>query len=383
MTTQQDLYEVLGVEKNADGGAIKAAYRKLAMKYHPDRNPDNDEAEAKFKEASFAYEVLKDDQKRAAYDQYGHAAFDGSTGPAGAGGFEFNMGGSFADIFEEMFGGLGGMRGGGGRSRQQRGADIRHDIEISLEEAFKGVEDEEIKISTLETCEVCDGTGAAEGATPQTCPTCHGSGQIRATQGFFTVQRTCPTCGGSGQVISDPCQACGGAGRVQKEKTLHIDVPAGVEDGTRIRVSGAGEAGPNAGPAGDLYVFVTVKSHKIFQRQAQDLLCRVPIPMTLAALGGAIDVPLIDGNRAEVKIPEGTQSGAQFRLRGKGMSVLRSPHRGDMYVEANVETPVKLTKKQKKLMEEFQDTCKGNGSTNPESAGFLERAKKFWDDLTD
>ena len=378
-------YDVLGLSKTADGGAIKSAYRKLAMKYHPDRNPDNAEAEDKFREASEAYDVLKDEQKRAAYDRYGHAAFQNGQTGGGQGGAGFGFGSSFADIFEEMFGDFAGMQSGGAggaANRNLRGADVRYDLEITLDEAFHG-KTLEITVPKMAVCDACDGTGAEEGSEPVTCPTCHGAGQIRSSQGFFTVQRTCPTCQGAGQVIEKPCRKCGGSGRVRTKEDLEINIPAGVEDGTRMRVSGEGEAGMNGGPAGDLYVFIGVKPHEIFKREGEHLFCRAPIPMTTAVMGGKLDVPLVDGGKAEVTIPEGTQSGAQFRLKSKGMSVLRARHRGDMYVEAIVETPVKLSAKQKELFQAFADESKEDESAHPESHSFLNKVKSFWDNLTD
>lgn len=375
-----DYYETLGVNRGADEKALKSAYRKLAMKYHPDRNPDDDAAEAKFKEVNEAYDVLKDDEKRAAYDQFGHAAFEGG-GPGGAGG------GGFADIFDEMFGdfmGGGRQAGNRGRAGASRGADLRYNMQISLEDAFQGRETQ-IRVPTAVTCEDCNGLGAAKGSHPTTCGMCQGHGKVRAQQGFFTIERTCPTCNGTGQVIEDPCQTCGGAGRVQKEKTLKVTIPAGVEDGTRIRLAGEGEAGAKGGGAGDLYIFVAVAPHRMFRRDAADLHIRVPIPMATAALGGSIEVPTIEGKRAKVTIPKGAQSGHQFRLRGKGMSVLRSQARGDIYIDVVVETPVNLSKRQEELLREFQGEkpAKGESTTSPESEGFFSRVKEFWEDLTD
>ena len=377
---KQDYYETLGVDRGADEKALKSAYRKLAMKYHPDRNPDDAAAEATFKEVNEAYDVLKDDEKRAAYDQFGHAAFEGG-GPGGAGG------GGFADIFDEMFGefmGGGRQTGNRGRAGAPRGADLRYNMHISLEDAFQGRETQ-IRVPTAVTCEDCKGLGAAKGSHPTTCSMCQGRGKVRAQQGFFTIERTCPTCNGTGQVIEDPCQACGGAGRVQKEKTLKVTIPAGVEDGTRIRLAGEGEAGTQGGGAGDLYIFVAVAPHRMFRRDAADIHIRVPIPMATAALGGSIEVPTIEGKRAKVTIPKGAQSGHQFRLRGKGMSVLRSQARGDMYIDVVVETPVNLSKRQEELLREFQGEkpAKGDSTTSPESEGFFSRVKELWEDLTD
>ena len=382
-----DYYETLGVDRGADEKALKSAYRKLAMKYHPDRNPDDDAAEAKFKEVNEAYDVLKDDEKRAAYDQFGHAAFEGGgPGGAGGGGFDFG-GGGFTDIFDEMFGdfmGGGRQTGNRGRAGASRGTDLRYNMQISMEDAFQGRETQ-IRVPTAVTCEDCKGLGAAKGSHPTTCSMCQGRGKVRAQQGFFTIERTCPTCNGTGQVIEDPCQTCGGAGRVQKEKTLKVTIPAGVEDGTRIRLAGEGEAGTQGGGAGDLYIFVAVAPHRMFRRDAADLHIRVPIPMATAALGGSIEVPTIEGKRAKVTIPKGAQSGHQFRLRGKGMSVLRSQARGDMYIDVVVETPVNLSKRQEELLREFQGEkpAMGESTTSPESEGFFSRVKELWEDLTD
>lgn len=376
---KRDFYEVLGVSRDADEGALKSAYRKLAMQYHPDRNRDDPEAEAKFKEVNEAYETLKDPQKRAAYDRFGHEAFEqGGFGGGGAGaGAGF---GGFTDIFEEMFG---DFMGGGRRGPQQnaRGADLRYNLEISLEDAFHGRQ-VEIRVPSSAPCGTCSGTGAKGGAQPTTCQSCHGAGKIRAQQGFFTIERTCPTCQGRGSTIDDPCPACAGSGRQSKEKTLSVNVPKGVEDGTRIRLAGEGEAGLRGAPAGDLYIFISIANHRIFHREGANIFCRVPLSMPDAALGSEIEVPSIDGGRAKVKIPPGTQTGQQFRLRGKGMSVLRSPARGDMYIEMAIETPVNLNKKQKELLEEFRKAGKG-GSTSPESEGFFTKVKEFWDDLTE
>jgi len=373
-----DYYETLGVGREVGADDLKKAYRSAEMKLHPDRNPGDAEAEAKFKEVNEAYEVLKDDQKRAAYDRFGHAAFEngGQAGP-GAGGFDFASG--FADIFDEMF----GDRGGGRRGRRSatRGADLRYNLEISLENAFRGRQ-VEVNVPTTIACDSCDGTGAEGGAQPTTCPTCQGMGKVRAQQGFFTIERTCGACQGQGQVIENPCRKCSGSGRMRKEKKLSVNVPAGVDEGTRIRLAGEGEAGFRGGPVGDLYIFLNIADHAFFQRDGAEIYCQVPIPMTIAALGGAIEVPVIDGSRAKVNIPEGTQSGQQFRLRGKGMSVLQSKQRGDMYIEALVETPVKLTKTQKDLLQEF-DTAGGKEIHSPQSEGFFSKVKEFWEDLTE
>jgi len=382
---KRDYYEVLGVARDASEDALKKAYRKLAMKWHPDRNQGDKEAEAKFKELNEAYDVLKDPERRAAYDRYGHAAFEpggpaaGPGGSGGGGGSPF--GGAFEDIFEEMFGRFGGAgRGRGGATG--RGADLRTQVEISLEEAFAGTKTT-IRIPTSVTCEACRGTGAEGGASSgvQTCPTCQGSGKVRAQQGFFLIERTCPTCGGSGRVIKNPCKICHGAGRVQRERTLSVTIPPGVEDGTRIRLAGEGEAGLRGAPAGDLYVDVAVRPHPIFQRDGANIYIRVPLRMTQAALGGHVEVPTIDGGRARVTIPAGTQTGDQFRLRGKGFSVLRSAARGDMYVQVSVETPRNLTPRQRELLEQFEAEAAKGGKTSPESEGFFAKVKEFWDGL--
>ena len=320
-----DCYELLGIAKGASPDDIKRAYRKLAMQFHPDRNPGDKAAEQKFKDLNHAYDILKDDQKRAAYDRFGHAAFEnGGAGPRAS---DFGAGGSFSDIFDEMFGDMMGRRGG--NTAQQRGSDLRFNLEISLEEAFKGSQ-ANIRVPSWGACEPCGGSGAANGTSPISCTACGGAGRVRAQQGFFTIERTCSSCGGAGKVIKDPCRSCSGSGRVRREKTLQVNIPPGVEDGTRIRLSGEGEIGMRGSPAGDLYVFLSLKPHRFFQREGADLQCRVPIPMPLAALGGSIEVPTIEGARSKVTIPAGTQAGQQFRLRGKGMSVLRSSGRGDM-----------------------------------------------------
>ena len=383
---KQDYYETLGVERSADGAEIKSAYRKLAMKYHPDRNSGDKDAEHKFKEINEAYDVLGDDEKRAAYDRFGHAAFDGAGAAAGggpgAGDFGFNFGGGFADIFDEMFGEFtGARRSGGARQQNSRGSDLRYNMQITLEDAFAGKQ-ATIRVPSAAACESCGGSGAAKGSSPITCPTCQGRGRVRAQQGFFTIERTCASCHGQGQVIENPCTTCRGSGRVQKEKTLSVTIPAGVEDGTRIRLSGEGEAGLRGAPSGDLYIFLTIAPHRYFQRDGANIYMRVPIPMTKAALGGTIEVPTVDGSRARVTIPEGTQSGHQFRLRGKGMSVMHAGQRGDMYIRATVETPVKLTKRQKELLKEF-DEASSPGKTSPESEGFFSKIKEAWEDLTD
>ncbi|MEI9885463.1 MAG: molecular chaperone DnaJ [Rhizomicrobium sp.] len=363
-------YEVLGCQKGADAAALKSSYRKMAMECHPDRNPGDHTAEIRFKEINEAYDVLKDDQKRAAYDRFGHAAFENGMGGRGPAGFDFAS--SFGDVFDDLFG---EFMGGRGRRRQNRGGDLRYNLEISLEESFKG-RNTQIKVPSAVACEACGGSGAEPGHKAEQCPTCSGIGKVRAQQGFFTIERTCPSCRGNGRVIKHPCKGCKGAGHVQKERTLSVDIPPGVEEGTRIRLSGEGQAGMNGGPAGDLYIFVSVKAHEMFQREGHDLYCRAPVSFITAALGGAIDVPTLDGGRAKVTIPEGTQSGRQFRLRGKGMPVLRGGGmHGDLHVEVAVETPVKLTRKQKELLREF-DKLSESGC-HPESEGWLAKAKSF------
>jgi molecular chaperone DnaJ len=372
---KRDFYEVLGVSKDADGKTIKSAYRKLAMQYHPDRNPDDKSAEDKFREATEAYDVLKDDQKRAAYDRMGHAAFDQSAGfGGGAGGFGAGFGaGGFSDIFDEMFSDFMGGRGGG-RKANTKGADLRYDLDISLEEAFHG-DNKTITIPVAIRCETCDGSGAAKGSSPVNCGTCGGHGKVRAQQGFFTVERTCPACQGQGQTISSPCGDCGGQGRVQKNRTLNVNVPAGVDIGTRIRLSGEGEAGLRGGAPGDLYIFINIYGHELFDRDGTNLLLTMPVPMTTAALGGTVDVPNLDGKRARITIQPGTQSGHRLRLKGKGMPGLQGRARGDLYVDIHVETPVNLTKKQKELLEEFSSDSK---KQNPETTSFMNRIRNMF-----
>jgi molecular chaperone DnaJ len=371
---KQDFYEILGVDRSASGDELKRAYRTLAMKLHPDRNPGNKDSEQKFKDLNEAYDVLKDDQKRAAYDRFGHAAFE-QGGVGGAGGFGFS--GGFADIFEEMFGAMGAGRRDAGSNRS--GSDLRYNLEIPIEEAFTGKQTT-VRVNTFAQCEPCKGSGAEPGSRPTSCRTCQGHGRVRAQQGFFTIERPCPTCQGAGTVIEKPCRACGGQGRVRREKTLSVSIPPGVEDGTRIRLAGEGEVGLHAAPAGDLYIFISIAQHAIFQRDGANIYCRVPIPFTTAALGGAIEVPTVEGSRTRVTVPPGTQSGHRFRLKGKGMTVLRSPLRGDMYVHAIVETPVNLTKRQQELLREFEKEG-DNRKTNPESEGFFARVKEFFEDL--
>jgi molecular chaperone DnaJ len=371
---KRDYYEILEVTRTASDGELKAAYRKLAMKWHPDKNPGDKDCEAHFKEINEAYDVLKDDQKRAAYDRFGHAAFEHGMGNQQHGFTDF--GATFSDIFEGIFGMSGGGRGrSGGR---ERGSDLRYNMEITLEEAYAG-KTAQVRIPTSVTCEVCSGSGAKAGSKPKTCPTCGGAGKVRHTQGFFTLERTCVACQGRGQVIDNPCPNCSGSGRVTRERTLSVNVPAGVEDGTRIRLAGEGEAGVRGGPPGDLYIFLSIGTHQFFQRDGADLHCRVPISMVTAALGGGFEVPTIDGGKTRVKVPEGTHSGRRFRLSGKGMPVLRAREAGDMYVQVLVETPQKLTKRQKELLAEFDK--QSSSETQPEAAGFFTKVKDFLDGL--
>lgn len=380
----KDFYEVLGVSRSADAAEMKKAYRKLAMQFHPDRNPGDDAAEKKLKEINAAYDVLKDDQKRAAYDRYGHEAFtsngmgNAGGGGAGAGGFDFS--GNFSDIFEDLFGNFGGAQQRSRSNGPGRGADLRYNMEISLEEAFNGRE-KNITIAKAVQCGECSGSGGREGSKPSTCGSCAGHGRVRVQQGFFTVERTCGTCQGTGQVIADPCGKCGGTGRERENKTLKVNIPAGVDEGTRIRLTGEGEAGMRGGPTGDLYIFLSIAPHPFFKRDGHDIHCHVPIKMTTAALGGSINVPTLDGSKAKVTIPAGTQSGNQFRLRNKGMPVMRSSAQGDMYIHATVEVPVSLTKEQKELLQKF-DSSSGK-KNSPESEGFFKKVKDLWDDLKD
>jgi molecular chaperone DnaJ len=370
---KQDFYATLGVARDAGADDLKRAYRKLAMQYHPDRNPGDAQAEARFKEVSEAYDILKDDQKRGAYDRYGHAAFEG--GGAGPSPGDFG-GGGLGDIFDQMFG---EFTGRGRRSGPRGGADIRAGAEIDMVEAFNGAK-VQLRVPTRVACEACAGTGSeSKERGNDTCGTCGGAGKVRAQQGFFLVERACPTCGGTGRVVRNPCRICSGAGTVQRERTLQVAIPAGVEDGTRIRLSGEGEAGGAGAPAGDLYVHVGIRPHPIFQRDGANIFCRVPLRMSMAALGGEVEVPVIDGSKARVKIPAGTQTADQFRLRGKGFSVLRSAQRGDMYIQVAVETPQHLTRRQRELMEEFEAEAKGHAKGNPESEGFFAKVKEFFD----
>jgi molecular chaperone DnaJ len=378
--SKRDYYDVLGASKGASADELKKAYRKKAKELHPDRNSDNPNAEAQFKEINEAYDVLKDADKKAAYDRYGHAAFEGGMGggrPGGGfhGGSDFSS--AFSDVFDDLFGDFMGGGRGGGRQRSTRGADLRYNMRISLEEAFSGAQ-KTISVPTSVQCNACTGTGAEGGSEPATCPTCSGMGKVRATQGFFTVERTCPTCSGAGQIIKNPCKSCSGQGRTEKDRALSVNIPAGVETGTRIRLSGEGEAGLRGGPAGDLYIFIEIAPHEIFQREGTNLFCRVPVSMAAAALGGDIEVPTIDGGRSRVKVPAGSQSGRQMRLRSKGMPAVRSSQVGDMFIELAVETPVNLTSRQKELLREFEELSEDN---NPEGSSFFSSVKSFWDSM--
>ena len=369
---KRDYYETLGVARDATEAELKAAFRKAAMQCHPDRHPGDAQAEARFKEVNEAYQYLSDSQKRAAYDRYGHAAFEPGGGMDG---FATSM----SDIFDDLFGDIMGRRGGRSPSGKERGADLRYNLEMTLEEAYQG-KTATIKLPTLVTCEGCAGSGAKPGSKPKICSTCGGHGRVRAQQGFFAIERTCPSCGGRGQTIDNPCEKCGGSGRLTRERTLSVNMPAGVEDGTRIRLSGEGEAGLRGGPAGDLYIFLSIKPHPFFQRDGADLYCRVPISMVQAALGGEFVVRSLDGGEARVRIPEGAQSGHQMRLRGKGMPILRSRDFGDLYIQANVETPQNLTRRQRELLMEFD--AESSSKTQPESVGFFARMKEFFEGLS-
>lgn len=379
--SKRDFYDVLGVPKGSSADEIKKAYRKKAKELHPDRNASNPEAESQFKEANGAYEVLKDAEKKAAYDRFGHAAFDGSMGGGGGrpgqgfGSGDFSS--AFSDVFDDLFGDfMGGQRQSGGR-RATRGSDLRYNLRVSLDEAYSSLQ-KTINVPTAVACSTCDGSGAEGGVEPTSCPTCSGMGKVRAQQGFFTVERTCPTCSGMGQIIKNPCKSCGGAGRIEKDRALNVNIPAGVETGTRIRLAGEGEAGMRGGPPGDLYIFVEVTQHDLFERDGVNLYCRVPVSMANAALGGSIEVPTIDGGRGRVQIPGGSQSGRQMRLRGKGMPALRGGGPGDMFIELAVETPVNLTNRQKELLREFEDMSEDN---NPELKSFFSSVKSFWDGM--
>tara|TARA_Y100001970_G_scaffold156428_1_gene191407 strand:+ start:584 stop:1714 length:1131 start_codon:yes stop_codon:yes gene_type:complete len=373
----RDFYDILGVQKNASDDEIKKSYRKLAMKYHPDRNKDNKEAEKKFKEATAAYEALKDPEKRAAYDQYGHDAFrqGGMGGGQGFGDFA----GGFSDIFEEFFGG-----GFGGSSRQrgpQRGSDLRYNMSVTLQEAFAGKKSQ-IRIPGYEGCDLCSGTGSADKSGPSTCSTCGGQGKVRSTQGFFSIERPCPTCGGEGSSIKNPCLKCSGTGQLKKQKTISVSIPAGVDNGTRIRISGEGEPGQRGAGNGDLYIFVQVQKDKLFEREEENIFCQIPISITTAILGGEVEVPTIEGKKARLNIPAGTQSETQFRLKSKGMSILRQTRRGDMYVEVSVEIPVNLNSKQKAILQEFEKEGGTSKKHNPKSQSFFSKLKEVWEDLT-
>jgi molecular chaperone DnaJ len=378
---KRDFYEVLGVNRGASAEELKKAYRTKAKELHPDRNSDNPNAEAQFKEVNEAYDVLKDADKKAAYDRFGHAAFEGGMGGGGRGrpgqGGQGDFASAFSDVFEDLFGDFMGGRGGQQRSRAQRGSDLRYNLRVSLEESFTGVQ-KTINVPTSIACDTCRGTGAEGGAEPVTCPTCSGMGKVRAQQGFFTIERTCPTCNGMGQTIKNPCKSCSGAGRVEQERALSVNIPAGVETGTRIRLAGEGEAGLRGGPSGDLYIFIEVKEHAIFQREGVHLFCRVPVTMPTAAMGGEVEVPTIDGGKSRVKVPPGSQTGKQMRLRGKGMPALRGGGSGDMLIELAVETPVNLTSRQKELLREFEKLSEDN---NPEGSSFFSKVRNFWDGM--
>ena len=371
----KDFYEILGVQRNASDDEIKKSYRKLAMKYHPDRNKDDKESERKFKEVSAAYEILKDSEKRSAYDQYGHDAFRQGGGGQGFGDF----GGGFSDIFEEFFGG-----GFGGQSRQrgpQRGNDLRYNMSVSLQEAYSGKKSQ-IRIPSYEGCDLCSATGSADKSGPSTCSTCGGQGKVRSTQGFFSIERPCPTCGGEGSSIKNPCLKCSGTGQVKKQKTISVTIPAGVDTGTRIRISGEGEPGQRGAGNGDLYIFVEVQKDKLFEREEENIFCQIPISITTAILGGDVEVPTIEGKKARLNIPPGTQSETQFRLKGKGMSILRQTRRGDMYVEVGVEIPVNLNTKQKNILQEFEKEGGTSKKHSPKSQSFFSKLKEVWEDLT-
>ena len=373
--SKRDYYDVLGVPKGSEQEALKKAYRSKAKELHPDRNSDNPNAEAQFKEVNEAYEVLKDADKKAAYDRYGHAAFEGGGGGQGfGGGGDFSS--AFSDVFDDLFGDfMGGGRGG--RQQKSRGSDLRYNLSISLAEAFAGLQ-KTINVPYAVSCGSCKGSGAAGGSSPTTCPTCSGLGKVRATQGFFTVERGCPTCSGVGQIIKNPCSSCGGQGTQKKDRALNVNVPPGVETGTRIRLAGEGETGPRGGVSGDLYIFIEVSKHKIFERDGLNLFCRVPVSMAKASLGGEVEVPTIDGGRSRVRIPAGSQSGRQMRLKGKGMPAIKTSQKGDMFIEMAVETPVNLTVRQKELLEEFEQLSEDN---NPETNSFFSSVKTFWESM--
>jgi len=375
--SKRDYYEVLGVSSSASEAELKKAYRTKAKELHPDRNSDNPNSESQFKEVNEAYDVLKDQNKKAAYDRYGHAAFEGGSAGPGAGGFHGggDFSSAFSDVFEDLFGDFRGNQNG--RQRASRGSDLRYNLNISLEEAFSGIQ-KKITIPSSVNCNDCNGTGASGGAEPTTCPTCSGMGKVRAQQGFFTVERGCPTCSGIGQIIKNPCQKCKGSGQEEKERSLSVNIPSGVETGTRIRLSGEGEAGVRGGPSGDLYIFTEIAEHKIFERDGKNLYCRIPVSMTTAAIGGEIEAPTIDGGRSRVKIPNGSQSGRQMRLRSKGMPALRGSGNGDLFIELAVETPVNLTSEQKDLLKQFEALSVDN---NPHSKNFFSSVKSFWESV--
>lgn len=379
---KRDYYELLGVAKGAAADELKKAYRRKVKELHPDQNSDNPKAEEQFKEVNEAYDILKDPEKKAAYDRFGHAAFEGGTGAsAGAGGgfrgAQGDFSSAFSDVFDDLFGGFtgGGRRGG---QRATRGSDLRYNLRVSLEEAYAGKQ-ASINVPSSVQCDACSGTGAEGGAEPTTCPTCSGMGKVRAQQGFFTVERACPTCHGRGQIINNPCGNCHGEGRTEKDRSLNVNIPAGVETGTRIRLASEGEAGLRGGPSGDLYIFIEVQPHEIFEREGQNLFCRIPVSMTTATLGGELEAPTLDGGRSRVKVPAGVQSGKQLRLKGKGLPALRGSGSGDLYIELAVETPVNLTGRQKELLREFEALSSDN---NPETNDFFGRVKKFWDSMT-
>jgi molecular chaperone DnaJ len=377
----RDYYEILCVDRGCDAAGLKAAFRKMAMEHHPDRNGGSEEAEGRFKEINEAYSILSDPQKRAAYDRFGHA---GVNGQGGGGGGQFH---DVHDIFNEVFGDIFGSRGGGRqRSGPARGADLRYDMEISLEQAYAGAE-VEISVPATLTCETCDGSGAKPGTSPTQCTTCNGQGRVRASQGFFSIERSCPRCGGAGQMVTDPCTQCRGHGQVRTQRTLAVRIPAGVDDGARIRLAGEGDAGQRGGPRGDLYIFLSVQPHELFERDGLDLLCTVPVPMATAALGGDLDAPCLMGGedcdgecKITVKVPEGAQTGRTLRVKGRGMPSLRSRERGDLVVELYVETPTRLTARQKELLRELAGLC--GDQQHPKSAGFTGKAKRFWEDIT-
>lgn len=371
--SKRDFYEVLGVNRSASADELKKAYRKKVKELHPDRNSDNPNADAQMKEVNEAYDILKDAEKKAAYDRFGHGAFEG--GGAGGGGGRHDFSGAFSDVFDDLFGDF--MGGRGGRTRTRKGGDLRYNLTISLEEAYLGIK-KNITIPTASSCGKCNGTGAAGGSEAQRCPTCSGMGKVRAQQGFFTIERTCPTCSGNGQIIKNPCGTCRGEGRIQQEKNLSVNIPKGVETGMRIRLAGEGEAGLRGSPPGDLFIFVDIEQHSIFERDSNNLFCRVPVSMASAALGGDIEVPNIDGGRSRVKVPSGSQTGRQMRLRGKGMPSVRDTSFGDMFIELVVETPVNLTTQQKELLREFEALSKDN---NPVSSNFFDKVKSFWDNM--